>query len=68
MRELKAGDEYQGGFLSPGTRVLESTASGSDRILVEHLTYSCLADREVVLVRPSTGLVLCECGSAGWLA
>ena len=48
-------------------RARVTSASGVDTVIVEHLHYSCLADRAAILVRPATGMVLCECGSAGWL-
>ena len=39
----------------------------AELVLVEHLHYSCVADRAALLDRPRAGLVLCECGNAGWI-
>ena len=48
-------------------RVMETPHPGAERVLVEHLHYACLADAAELIPRPSTGMVLCGCGSAGWL-
>ena len=49
-------------------RTMETRHPGAERVLVEHLHYACLADAADLVPRLSTGMVLCECGSAGWTA